>query len=170
MTKTSFHANIYAAQIQFLALAGKIGGSRGLKSVNAVSTELQWTNYKLGLFGRSKNKTSAIAKRRQQGQRGREKHNNNATTANETDQVSDESDSECSWDAGKDSIETVATCALALSAVFVFRMSLCYVMEHMFHRPVMDSLLFPAWYGAFLLAAGTMSARCGACLPLLAHE
>ena len=48
-------------------------------------------------------------------------------------------------------VETFATCALCLLAVFIMRIALCYVLEHIFKRPVPGSLKFPAWEGPVMM-------------------
>ena len=57
---------------------------------------------------------------------------------------------DCSWDNGFATIKTFLTCVGCLAVVSGMREALCCIIKGC-HRPISDSLLFPAWEGPVVL-------------------
>ena len=178
-----------APQVQFLSMAGRIGGSQGSQSMQQFSSNFEWTNYKLGpmlfggapeaasvallpvseltacdehsvdacmlthvLAGESKPTDSseasalAVAPASSRRQDGRDSQPTDAGTQASSLEGSSSGRAACSWAAMEPPIEVVVTCAVCLTAVFILRSILYYVLKTCMNRQI-DGLLFPAWEG-----------------------
>jgi len=141
--------------VQFLSLAGKIGGSKSSPVLREFSSGFGWANYRLGnvcFVGCARNDTAEEGKQSapssSYSRRTTDKKTGGGEEAVMGTRGGEESvgtDSCSEWGAEQAQVDSIITCILCLIVVGVLREGVCYTLRHVLHRPVSDDLRFPAW-------------------------
>jgi len=123
-------------QVQYLNLAGRIGGSRASDEFRVFTRGLRWINFDVGLFGNlTKNLTASSGS----------KFAIMSVYKNNETNIWDVQD--CDWTAVALPLEMVTTCALVMLCVSGLRAISAYYVTEILERKASPLMQFPVWEG-----------------------
>jgi len=131
-------------QVQFLNLAGRIGGTNGSDSMAAFSSGFGWANLELpASMAVWRQNGTAPGSRRTKTKAKLGCQASGDCAEDETETVTVE---KCSFQKLMPSVERLCTCLSLLCSVYCLRVGMCLVFQYCLKKEVPSAFMFPNWH------------------------